>query len=203
MVESARAVVAVHAADALTTALVEAWIGSTPGLAVKVGADAERPSNAHSSSVPAVALLDLDHRDGDVVELASALVATHDAVVLVGHHVPAALVRRAVDAGVHGIATKDGGLGELASIVLRVAAGGTHVCPRLASAAMRSATSPLTPRERQGLALSHQGASVAGIAHELHLAQGTVRNLLSAAVRKTGAAGRASAAAHAHDRGWI
>ena len=203
MNNSARALVAVHAADAVTTALIEAWVASTPGLGVQAGTDTGRRLRDGRPPVPSVALVDLDHRPDDVLELASALTRTHDAVVLIGHRLPAALVRRAVDAGVQGVTSKDVTIGELATIILRVAAGGTHVCPRLASAAMRSATSPLTPRERQGLALSHQGASVAGIAHELHLAQGTVRNLLSAAVRKTGAAGRASAAAAAHDRGWI
>jgi two-component system response regulator DesR len=195
--------VAVHAADVMTTSLLAAWIGSAHGLAVHAGLRS-RPGSADDwSRVPSVAVLDLDHRDGDVLELASTLTGAHDAVVLIGHHLPATLVRRAVDAGVQGVTSKDVTIDELSAIIVRVAAGGTHVCPRLASAAITSATSPLTPRERQGLALCHQGASVAGIADQLHLAQGTVRNLLSAAVRKTGVAGRAAAASTARDRGWI
>jgi two-component system response regulator DesR len=203
MSDAERAHVVVHAADAVTTTSLEALLGSIRHVAVRTRPVARLNDPEMTEVTPSVAVFDLDHRTGDVVGLASALSAQHDAVILIGHHVPPALVRRAVGAGVQGIITKDATIGELSAIVLRVAAGGSHVCPRLASAAIRSATSPLTPRERQCLLLCHQGSSVAGIADQLHLAQGTVRNLLSAAVRKTGVAGRAAAASTARDRGWI
>ncbi len=47
------------------------------------------------------------------------------------------------------------------------------------------------------------GASVDEVARLVHLAQGTVRNYLSAAVTKLGVANRHEAARVAQQRGWI
>jgi two-component system response regulator DesR len=44
---------------------------------------------------------------------------------------------------------------------------------------------------------------VAEIAAQVHLAQGTVRNYLSAAMSKLGATTRHAAAHHAWQQGWI
>jgi two-component system response regulator DesR len=44
---------------------------------------------------------------------------------------------------------------------------------------------------------------VAAIARALVLSEGTVRNHLSSAIGKTGAATRAEAARIAHDNGWL
>ena len=203
MVDAHGVQVAVHAADAVTSGLLRSWVESTLGLTVHPQRTHVGAGRREVSSVPSVALYDVDHRTCDVVESAAALSAHHDAVVMIGNHIPPALVRRAVGAGVKGITTKDVTVDELSAIIRRVAEGGSHVCPRLASAALSSIDSPLTSRERQCLLLSHQGSSVAQIAEQLHLAPGTVRNLLSAAVQKVGSPGRAAAAADARDRGWI
>jgi two-component system response regulator DesR len=48
--------------------------------------------------------------------------------------------------------------------------------------------SPLTPRERDVLVAARSGASAANIAADLFLSEGTVRNYLSAAIAKAGAA---------------
>ena len=46
-------------------------------------------------------------------------------------------------------------------------------------------------------------ALVLGIAAQLHLAPGTVRNYVSAAIDKTGAANRVEAYSIAFERGWL
>ncbi|HET6985146.1 MAG TPA: LuxR C-terminal-related transcriptional regulator, partial [Kribbella sp.] len=50
---------------------------------------------------------------------------------------------------------------------------------------------------------AREGGTVADIAKEHHLSEGTVRNHLSAAIGKTGARTRAEAARIAIDNGWL
>jgi two-component system response regulator DesR len=64
-------------------------------------------------------------------------------------------------------------------------------------------TDPLTDRERELLREVATGASNAEIAGRLHLAEGTVRNYLSAAMAKLGAQSRSHAARVAGERGWL
>ena len=64
-------------------------------------------------------------------------------------------------------------------------------------------TSPLSGRETEVLACSRTGGTVADMAAELHLSEGTVRNHLSAAIGKTGAANRAEAVIIADGNGWL
>ena len=53
------------------------------------------------------------------------------------------------------------------------------------------------------LRLAGQGRSGADIAAELGLSEGTVRNYLSEAISKLGAANRVEAARIARERGWL
>lgn len=61
----------------------------------------------------------------------------------------------------------------------------------------------MTDRERQVLRAAAQGASTAVIAERLGLSDGTVRNYLSEAIGKLGAANRIDAARIARERGWL
>jgi two-component system response regulator DesR len=63
--------------------------------------------------------------------------------------------------------------------------------------------SPLSGRETEVLRAARAGGTVADLARVLHLAEGTVRNHLSAAIGKTGARTRAEAVRLADDRGWL
>jgi two-component system, NarL family, response regulator DesR len=47
------------------------------------------------------------------------------------------------------------------------------------------------------------GATIADIAARMFLSEGTVRNHLSAAIRKTGARNRAEAVSIAQQKGWL
>ena len=111
-------------------------------------------------------------------------------------------LRRALDAGAAGYLLKDAPAERLAEAVRRVHAGLRAVDPELAAAAW-DAADPLTDRERQVLRLAADGQPSARIAAELHLSEGTVRNYLSEAISKLGAANRVDAARIARQRGWL
>jgi two-component system response regulator DesR len=70
-------------------------------------------------------------------------------------------------------------------------------------AALSEGSSPLTPRERDVLAMSVRGASVDEVARSLHLTNGTVRNHLSIAIQKLNARNRVEAARIAEEKGWL
>ncbi|MCL4821230.1 MAG: response regulator transcription factor [Vicinamibacteria bacterium] len=111
-------------------------------------------------------------------------------------------LRRALDAGASGYLLKDAPSAQLADAVRRVAAGLRAVDPELAAEAWSQAC-PLTERERQALRLAALGRSAPDIAGELGLSEGTVRNYLSEAIGKLGAANRIEAARIARDKGWL
>jgi two-component system response regulator DesR len=111
-------------------------------------------------------------------------------------------LRRALDAGVSGYVLKDAPIGDLVTALRKVHAGERVVAPELAMAAWDH-TDPLTERERELLREVATGASNAEIAGRLHLAEGTVRNYLSAAMAKLGAQSRSHAARVAAERGWL
>ena len=82
-------------------------------------------------------------------------------------------------------------------------AGLRVVDPTLAADSLVAGESPLTARETEVLRAARDGAAVATIAGALFLSEGTVRNHLSAAIGKTGAANRAEAARIAEQNGWL
>jgi two-component system response regulator DesR len=112
-------------------------------------------------------------------------------------------LRRALDAGAKGYLLKDRPSAELADAVRRVHRGQRVIDPELASEAWSSEPDPLTERERQILWRAGEGRSSGDIATELHLSEGTVRNYLSEAINKLGAANRVEAARLARSKGWL
>lgn len=112
-------------------------------------------------------------------------------------------LRRALDAGASGFVVKDTPAEQLADAVRRVHSGLRAVDPELAVASLAVGASPLTERERHVLALAADGGTVAQVATEAFLSEGTVRNYLSAAIGKTGARTRAEAVRIAQDNGWL
>lgn len=111
-------------------------------------------------------------------------------------------LRRALDVGASGYLLKDAPSAQLAEAIRRVAAGGRAIDPTLAAEAW-SEPDPLTDRERQVLRLSDEGLSGELIARQLKLSEGTIRNYLSEAIGKLGAANRVEAARIARQRGWL
>lgn len=113
-------------------------------------------------------------------------------VVILTTFARAGYLRRALDAGVRGYLLKDAPSAQLATALRQVHAGGRAVDPQLAVAAWGE-VDPLTERERQVLRLAGEGVASAEIARRLNLSQGTVRNYLSEAIGKLGAANRIEA----------
>ncbi|MGA7540542.1 MAG: response regulator transcription factor [Steroidobacteraceae bacterium] len=112
-------------------------------------------------------------------------------------------LRRALDAGAKAYLLKDRPSAELAEAVRRVHRGQRVVDPELAAEAWSSEPDPLTERERQILWRAGEGRTAADIAAELYLSEGTVRNYLSEAINKLGAANRIEAARLARAKGWL
>jgi two-component system, NarL family, response regulator DesR len=155
---------------------------------------------------PDVILTDIEMPLMTGLELAAAVQrnrrgATPRVIILTTFARPGYL-RRALEAGAAGYLLKDAPSDELAAAVLRVHQGLRVVDPSLAQEAW-TASDPLTDRERQTLRAAEDGLSSAEIAARLNLSQGTVRNYLSEAISKLGAANRVDAARVARQRGWL
>jgi two-component system response regulator DesR len=112
-------------------------------------------------------------------------------------------LRRALDSGARGYLLKERPASELAEAIRRVHAGLRAIDPALAAEAWSADEDPLSDRERQILRRAGDGRSSAEIATELRLSEGTVRNYLSDAIAKLGAANRVDAARIARARGWL
>ena len=112
------------------------------------------------------------------------------------------VVRGAVAAGAAGFLLKDTSIEALAEAVRAVAAGGLVIDPRVARLALTPsrderdegdgppALALLTPTEREVAALVAEGLSNQAIAARMVLAEGTVKNHVSALLRKLRAADR-------------
>ncbi len=115
------------------------------------------------------------------------------------------LVRDAVAAGVCGFLLKDVSTDTLAEAIRAVSDGGLVIDPRMARAAMSpgpaaghdaepDALAVLTRAERAVAVLVADGATNTEIAERLVLAEGTVKNHVSALLRKVGARDRTALA---------
>ncbi|MDQ6829451.1 MAG: response regulator transcription factor [Gemmatimonadota bacterium] len=123
-------------------------------------------------------------------------------VIILTTFARAGYLRRALDAGAAGYLLKDSRAEELANAVRRVHAGGRAIDPELAREAWTE-KDPLSERERQVLRLAADGIASAAIASTLKLSEGTVRNYLSDAISKLGAANRVEAGRLAREKGWL
>ena len=161
--------------------------------------------DAAKNSQPDVALLDVEMPGLDGIEAAAALRTAVPGVrvLMVTTFGRPGYLRRAMEAGAAGFVVKDTPATQLADAVRRVHQGLRVVDPSLAAETLVAGTSPLTGREADVLRAAREGGTVADIAKELHLSEGTVRNHLSAAIGKTGARTRAEAVRLADENGWL
>ena len=157
------------------------------------------------ASEPDVCLLDVEMPGADGIAATSAVreALPGAACIIVTTFGRPGYVRRALEAGASGFVVKDTPASELAEAVRRVHAGERVIDPALATESLLEGANPLTDRERDVLRASVGGATVAAVAKAVHLSPGTVRNYISAAIAKTGAATRVEAARVALDRGWL
>jgi two-component system response regulator DesR len=171
------------------------------------GREALRLARQHA---PDIIITDIEMPEMTGLELAAALKDSTPAagtkpprIIILTTFARAGYLRRALDAGARGYLLKDSPASELAEAIRRVHAGLRAVDPALAAEAWSAEADPLTDRERQILQRAGDGRTSADIAAELHLSEGTVRNYLSEAIAKLGAANRVDAARIARARGWL
>ncbi|MGH3464917.1 MAG: response regulator transcription factor [Kribbellaceae bacterium] len=153
---------------------------------------------------PDIAVLDLEMPPADGLEAAREIRSElSTTIILVTRHARPGVLRRALAAGVSGFVPKTTPAARLAEIIRDVAGGRRYVDPDIAASALTEGECPLTDRELDVLRASRTGASVNEIASQVHLAPGTVRNYLSAAMAKLGVSTRHAAAHRAWEEGWI
>ncbi|MGH3268500.1 MAG: response regulator transcription factor, partial [Trebonia sp.] len=157
------------------------------------------------ASKPDVALLDIEMPGMDGLAAAAALsqASPGTKIVILTTFGRPGYLRRAMEAGASAFVVKDSPADRLARTIRQVLSGQRVIDPELAAAALSEGASPLTPRERDVLAASQDGATIAEIAAALYLSEGTVRNYLSACIQKTGARNRTEALRVAEERGWL
>jgi two-component system response regulator DesR len=154
---------------------------------------------------PDVALVDIEMPGGDGLSAAHALRTALPScrVVILTTFGRSGYLRRAMESGAVGFLLKDAPAAELAIAIRHVMAGERVVDPELALAALSEGDNPLSGREWEVLAASLDGASIADIATQLSLSEGTVRNHLSIAIQKLGVHNRMEAARLAEQKGWL
>lgn len=157
-----------------------------------------------ASAKPDVLISDIEMPSKSGLEVAQELKGRDGAprVVILTTFARPGYLRRALEAGVKGYLLKDAPASRLAEAVRAVQRGLRAIAPELAVDAW-SEDDPLTERERQVLRLAGDGRTGADIAGALGLTEGTVRNYLSDAIGKLGAANRVDAARLARQKGWL
>jgi len=192
--------------QALVRVALSALLGLEPDLEVvaEVGSGDEVVA-AVLTHRPDVALLDVEMPGMDGITAAAEVrrAAPDTRVLIVTTFGRPGYLRRALQAGASGFVVKDTPAAQLADAVRRVHAGLRVVDPALATDSLVAGESPLTARETDVLRAARGGAAVAAIAARLFLSEGTVRNHLSSAIGKTGAANRAEAVLTAENNGWL
>jgi len=175
---------------------------------IEIVAEASRGDEvvpAALESAPDVALLDVEMPGGDGLGAAAALREELPScrVIILTTFGRAGYLKRAMENGAAGFLLKDAPSSELAKAIHTVMRGERVVDPDLAAAALSAGDNPLTEREREVLAASESGATIEDVAARLYLSEGTVRNYLSAAIKKLGTRNRVEAARLAERKGWL
>ena len=191
-------------------AMVRGAIAALLGLEgdIEIVAEASRGDEvvpAALESAPDVALLDVEMPGGDGLDAAAALREELPScrVIILTTFGRAGYLKRAMENGASGFLLKDAPSSELAKAIHRVMTGERVVDPDLAVLALSAGDNPLTEREREVLAASEGGATIEDVAAKLYLSEGTVRNYLSAAIKKLGTRNRVEAARLAQRKGWL
>ena len=161
------------------------------------GAEALAAAEEHA---PDIVLIDLVMPNVDGIEAIRGLrerVPTARAIVL-SSFIDDEKLLPAVRAGAAGYLLKDVQPQQLVEAIRTVHAGGALLHPKVASRLLQEmATDPLTPREREVLALIGRGMANKVIARELSLSEKTVKAHVSSILAKLGVTDRTQAALYA------
>jgi two-component system, NarL family, response regulator DesR len=162
-------------------------------------------TRAAQDTRPDVALLDIEMPGMDGLTAAKLLNEASPGIkiIILTTFGRPGFLRRAMESGVSAFLVKDSPADKLTCTIRRVLNGEKVIDPDLAAAALADGPTPLTPRERDVLQAAETGGTIAEIAKQLYLSEGTVRNYLSACIQKTGARNRAEARKIASERGWL
>jgi two-component system response regulator DesR len=154
---------------------------------------------------PDILLTDIEMPGRSGIEVATRIAAEQlpTRVVIVTTFARPGYLARARAAGVRGYLLKDTPVEQLATAIRTVASGGRAIAADLAAAAWDAGADPLTDRERDALRLADEGLPNREIGLRLALSPGTVRNYLSEAAGKLGAANRIEAGRIARANGWL
>ncbi|WP_170839600.1 response regulator transcription factor [Micromonospora halophytica] len=189
----------------LLRTLVVAVLAATPGFETVGQCDPDQDAvTAVAAGRPDLVLVDLDAVE-DLTVLTGRLHARLPDCAVVGltGRRTARMLRRALRGRVRGVIGKDVPPEEFVGQLRAIADGQRMIDPQAALAALDAAVNPLTEREREVAVAAARGLPDRQIAAQLHLAPGTVRNHVSALLRKTGGRNRWEAVQRAQDAGWI
>jgi two-component system response regulator DesR len=164
--------------------------------------DGKQALEAVHTYKPDILISDIEMPGVTGLDAAAALKGSPTRVIIVTTFARPGYLRRAMEAGAKGYILKARPARELADAVRRIHQGLRVIDPDLATEAWVE-SDPLTERERQVLRLASDGVSTGDIAGKLNLSAGTVRNYLSEAIDKLGAANRIEAARIARAKGWL
>lgn len=174
---------------------------------IEVVAEAETGTAALAVAAqhqPDVVILDLEMPELDGLAAATRILREkpEQAVMILTRHARPGTLRSALRAGVRGFLGKDSDPSVIAAAAAELAAGGRYIDANISAQALVD-DCPLTDREIDVLRVTGEGYSVQDMAKILHLAEGTVRNYLSAAIGKTHTTTRHDAARYARQKGWL
>jgi two-component system, NarL family, response regulator DesR len=123
-------------------------------------------------------------------------------ILMLTRHARPGVLRKALKLGVQGFVSKSAEPSHIATVIATLHGGKRWIDSDVSAIAVVD-DCPLTEREMDVLRATGGGYSVADIAGQLHLAEGTVRNYLSNAMRKTQTRTRHEAARYARERDWL
>ena len=123
-------------------------------------------------------------------------------ILMLTRHARPGVLRKALKLGVQGFVSKSAEPAHIAAVIRTLDEGKRWIDPDVSALAVVD-DCPLTVREIDVLRATREGYSVADIATQLHLAEGTVRNYLSNAMQKTQTRTRQEAARYAREHDWL
>ncbi len=169
-----------------------------------VSCDVDRAARDLQWSRPAVTVVGTGTAGDDGLGLVRRLTESVPScqIVLIAHEPTRDLVDRAVAAGVLSVVPTNARLPDLIDVIRGVSTGCLVLDADLVAHG-GPVTPVLTDRERDILRLTARGMPIKDIASELFLAPGTIRNLTSALIKRTGGRNRYDAARIAAERGWL
>ncbi|WP_019547526.1 response regulator transcription factor [Streptomyces sulphureus] len=153
---------------------------------------------------PDVLVVDLEMPGMDGLDAVSAIrrASPEQVILMLTRHARPGVLRKALKLKVQGFVSKSAEPAHIASVIAALHEGRRWIDPEVSARAVID-DCPLTDRESDVLRATGEGYSVADIAAQLHLAQGTVRNYLSNTMQKTQTRTRHEAARYAREHDWL